>query len=148
MDYSVYVGMSAPIRKTHTVLDNEATMTQEIDRVIREGVQSRLPVYIFIPMDVPGIQVDAKPLDTPLDLTIKNDRTVEDEVVQLVLNAIKKSTNPAILADVLTTRHGGKELVKSLVDITQFPTYSTPLSKGVVDETHPCYNGVYNGQGK
>jgi TPP-dependent 2-oxoacid decarboxylase len=35
-----------------------------------------------------------------------------------------------------------------LVELTHFPSYSCPLSKGVIDETSPYYNGLYNGTGR
>jgi pyruvate decarboxylase len=148
MDHKIYIGMSDPVRRTHTVLTNEETMAQEIDRVIEEGARSMLPVFIYVPTDVVGIPLDASRLDTPLNTETKNpDAAVEDRVVQEVLTLIRSSSNPAILADVLAIRHGARELTRKLVDLTQFPSYSTPMSKGVVDETNPFYGGVYGGQG-
>jgi pyruvate decarboxylase len=148
MDHKIYIGMSDPVRRTHTVLTNEETMAQEIDRVIEEGVRSMLPVFIYVPTDVVGVPLDASRLDTPLNTETKNpDAAVEDRVVQEVLTLIRSSSNPAILADVLAIRHGARELTRKLVDLTQFPSYSTPMSKGVVDETNPFYGGVYGGQG-
>lgn len=149
MDQDVYIGMSAPIRKTYTKLSNPATMAQEIDRVIEEGVKSKLPVFIYIPLDTVGIPLDATRLETPLNTTITNaDKQQEDEIVNSALELIKASSKPAILADVLTIRHGGQDLARRLVAATHFPSYSTPLSKGVVHEASPNYNGVYNGEGK
>ena len=148
MDHKIYIGMSDQVRRTHTVLTNEETMAQEIDRVIEEGARSMLPVFIYVPTDVVGIPLDASRLDTPLNTETKNpDAAVEDRVVQEVLTLIRSSSNPAILADVLAIRHGARELTRKLVDLTQFPSYSTPMSKGVVDETNPFYGGVYGGQG-
>lgn len=148
MDYDVYIEMSKPIRKTYTKLMNQATMAQEIDRVIEEGVKSRLPVYIYVPLDIVTTPLDATRLETPLNITPVNNKEQEDEIVKATLDLIKGSSKPAILADVLAIRHGGKDLVRKLVAQTHFPSYSTPLSKGVVDETSPNYNGVYNGEGE
>jgi pyruvate decarboxylase len=149
MDHEIYVGMAAPIRKTFTVLKDEKTMAQEIDRVIQEAVWSRLPVYIYVPLDVAGVQLDAKRLETPLKTEVTNpSKEVEDEIVKATLDGIKTASSPAILADVLTIRHGGKKFAEKLMNLTKFPTYSTPLSKGVVDETSPYFNGLYNGEGK
>lgn len=91
------------------------------------------------------MQLDARRLETPLDLSIENDPRAEDEVVRKTLELIRSSRKPAILADVLAIRHGGKGLVSKLTDLTHFPTYSTPLGKGVIDETSPYFNGLYNG---
>jgi pyruvate decarboxylase len=148
MDHAIYVGMAAPVRKAYTVLMDEKTMAQEIDRVIEEGVLSRLPVYIYVPMDVASVQLDAKRLKTPLKTEVANsNKEMEDEIVKSTLESIKSASAPAILADVLTIRHGGKKLAEKLMNLTKFPTYSTPLGKGVVDETSPYFNGLYNGEG-
>ncbi|KAG0651248.1 Pyruvate decarboxylase [Hyphodiscus hymeniophilus] len=145
MDHAIYIGMSEPVRATHAYLMEDAKMAEEIDRVIIEGVKSRLPVFIYIPMDVVQVQLDAKRLETKLDTRIFNESVAEDEVVKDVLQLIRKAEKPAILADVLTIRHGGRDLARELVDLTQFQAFSTPLSKGVIDETHPSYGGNYNG---
>ncbi|KAG9239283.1 putative pyruvate decarboxylase isozyme 2 [Amylocarpus encephaloides] len=146
MDHAIYIGMSEPVRKTHCFLTDDATMASEIDRVITEGVKSRLPVFIYIPTDVVDVQLDAGRLETPLDTAIKNaSASVEQEIVRSTVELIKRASNPVIVADVLTIRHGGRELTRALVDLTQFQTFSTPLSKGIVDETLSQYGGLYNG---
>jgi len=148
MDQRIYVGMSEPIRKTYTVLDDEETMAQEIDRVIEAAVRSRLPVFIYVPTDTVGILLPASRLLNPLDVRVKSyDLEAEDRIVKRILEVMDISTSPVILVDVLSIRHGAQELARRLVDLTRFPAYSTPLSKGVIDETSPCYHGVYNGQG-
>src|SRR4051812_24629855 len=89
MDFDTYIKMSEPIRSTHTKLTDPATMAQEIDRVIEEGVRSRLPVYIYVPMDVVGTQLDASRLQIPLNTTsASTDLQLEDEVVSAVLRLI------------------------------------------------------------
>lgn len=148
MDHATYIGMSEPIRQTHTFLMEDDKMADEIDRVIIEGVKSRLPVFIYIPVDVVAVRLDAKRLETPLETRVINESTAEDEVVKEVLGLIAEAEKPVVLADVLTIRHGGRDLARELVDLTQFQAFSTPLSKGVIDETHPSYGGNYNGTGK
>jgi pyruvate decarboxylase len=148
MDHTTYIGMSEPIRETHTFLMEDEKMAEEIDRVIIAGVKSRLPVFIYIPVDVVAVQLDAKRLETPLDTKIVNESSAEDEVVKAVLDLIGKAERPVVLADVLTIRHGGQDLARELVDLTKFQAFSTPLSKGVIDETHESYGGLYNGTGE
>lgn len=149
MDHAIYIKMADPIRKAHAYLMEDSTMADDIDRVIVACVHSRLPVYIYVPTDVVSVQLDAKRLETPLDLTLRNpDAKTEDEIVQKILSLVAAASNPSILADVLAIRHGGLDLTKKLAEMTQFPSFSTPLSKGVIDETAPYYYGLYNGQGK
>ena len=148
MDHAIYIQMAAPIRKSHAYLMEDSTMADDIDRVIVDCMKSRLPTYIYVPTDVVAVPMDAKRLDKPLATAIENpDHKTEDQIVEKVLDLIEKAENPAILADVLTIRHGGLQLAKKLAELTQFPSYSTPLSKGVIDETKPYYNGVFNGRG-
>lgn len=149
MDHSIYIQMAAPIRKDHAFLMEDQTMADDIDRVIISCVQSRLPVYIYVPADVVSVQLDAKRLETPLDTSIVNpDSETEDRIVEKVLALIGKADNPTILADIIAIRHGGLQLTKQLAELTRFPSYSTPLSKGVIDETKPYYNGCFNGRGR
>jgi pyruvate decarboxylase len=93
------------------------------------------------------VRLDAKRLETPLDTRVINENNVEDEVVKAVLELVGKAEHPIVLADVLTIRHGGRELARELVDLTKFQAFGTPLSKGVIDETHESYGGLYNGTG-
>lgn len=148
MDQLTYVGMSEPVRKTYTVLNDERVAAHEIDRVVQAGVQSRLPVFIYVPVDMVSVPLPAKRLSEPLQIHAQSlDSVAEDQVVGEVLESIRASNRPAILVDVLTIRHGAQPLARSLVSATHIPSYSTPMSKGVIDETSPSYCGVYNGQG-
>jgi pyruvate decarboxylase len=116
--------------------------------MIVECVRSRLPVFIYIPTDVVGILVEAQSLSKPLDTTVRNsDSAAESLVVEKILTALKNATRPAILADVLAIRHGGQNLTRKLVDGTHFQIYATPMSKGIINEDSPYYNGIYNGEG-
>ncbi|PCD36071.1 hypothetical protein AU210_008623 [Fusarium oxysporum f. sp. radicis-cucumerinum] len=141
--YAEHAGMIHIVGMTSRKV-NEETLTNDIDHAIEDCVKSRLPVYIFIPMDVPSIPVPLSALDKPLDLEIKNDGDIESKILSKILDAVSRAKNPSILADVLTIRHGGRDLVRELADLTQFPTFSCPLSKGIIDEDKPYYMGVYS----
>jgi pyruvate decarboxylase len=148
MDHSIYIQMAEPIRETHAYLMEDKTMAEEIDRAIVACLRSRLPVYIYVPVDAVSVPLDAKRLETPLDTSVHNkDSKTEDHIVSTILSLVEKADSPAILADVIAVRHGGRELIRKLAELTHFPSYSTPLSKGVIDETKPYYNGLYNGKG-
>ena len=149
MDQAIYVGMSEPIRKSCAVLMDDKTMAADIDRVIVDCVRSRLPVYIYVPMDVVSVPVDASRLETPLNVTIQNgDDNAEASIVNKILDAVKASSDTAILVDTLAARHNARDLARELVEVTHFPNFSTHLSRGVLDESSPYWNGVYNGAGK
>lgn len=148
MDQSTYVKMSAPVNRAQVVLTDEATMGADVDRMIEEAIKTKLPVTIYVPTDTVPLYVDKTLLQRPLRTQITNkDKVAEERLVRAVLEAIEKASCPAILADVLSIRHGAQDLTRKLVSLTQIPSFSTPLSKGVIDETTACYYGVYNGKG-
>ena len=143
MDHSAYIRMAAPIRKTYACLMEDSTMAEEIDRVVTEWAKSRLPVYIYVPTDVVEVQLDALRLKQPLDTSVRNeDVNTEASAVKMILQAIKFSQKPALLIDVLITRHGGQGLARKLAELTHFSSYTTSLSKGVIDETSPYVSCV------
>ncbi len=145
-DHSAYIDMSEKIRVAHGLIWDEENAPDIIDDVIVKTWQQSRPGYIHIPIDMANAQVDASNLDTPLKLEIKNnDIKLEDEIVDSILNEIKCSKNPVILADTLAERHRAKDLVRKLVSITKFHSYTTLLGKGIIDETDPNYIGTYIG---
>ena len=149
MDHATYIHMAAPIRETHAYLMDDKTMAEEIDRTLVACLRSRLPVYVYVPADAVAVELDATRLETPLDINVHNkDTKTEDQIVNSVLSLIEKASHPVILGDVLAVRHGGRDLTRKLADLTQFPSYCTPLSKGVFDETLSYFSGLYNGKGK
>lgn len=58
----------------------------------------------------------------------------------------KKAVNPSILVDVGTIRFNLRSLVEKLVEASDLPFFTTPMSKGALDEDHPNFSGVYFGQ--
>jgi len=65
--------------------------------------------------------VDAKKLETPLNLTPPTNREAENEVLEKIVAAVYQAKNPMILVDVLTSRFHCTPEVRKLVDWTQFP---------------------------
>ncbi|KAL7266195.1 hypothetical protein RUND412_011268 [Rhizina undulata] len=144
-DHTVFQRMAAPLAKTSTFLTDSSTMASEIDRVIVECVKSRLPVYIWVPMDVTETPLDAERLKTPLDVAVGNDPVVEGVVLGKILKAVEEARRPCIVVDGGAGRHGAREVTRKLAEITRFPLYTTLMGKGIIDETKPYFNGLYNG---
>ena len=86
------------------------------------------PVYIFLPLDMVSEPLDATRLDKPLDLTPPRNESVEEDLVQKILDAIYSAKNPMILVDVITARFHCTPIVRKLVDITQFPVSQLRVS--------------------
>jgi pyruvate decarboxylase len=145
-DFTVFHRMSSNISHTTAFIKDINSAPAEIDRVIRDAYVYQRPVYLALPANLVDDKVSSSLLDTPIDLSLKpNDIESENEVIETILELVKKSENPIILVDACAARHDVKEETKQLIDATQFPTFVTPMGKGVVDEQHPRFGGAYVG---
>lgn len=145
-DFTVFHRMSANISETTAMITDINFAPAEIDRCIRTTYVSQRPVYLGLPANLVDLKVPASLLDTPIDLSLKaNDAEAEQEVVDDVLALIKAAKNPVILADACCSRHDVKDETRKLIDITQFPSFVTPMGKGSIDEQNPRFGGVYVG---
>jgi len=114
--------------------------------VIRECfIQSR-PVYIFFPLDIVAEHVPAEPLKTPIDLSLPFDAKSQDTAIEAIMQALGSSKNPALFVDALTHRHGAQDEARRLADKLKIPIFSSGMGKGIVDETHECFVGIYSGK--
>jgi pyruvate decarboxylase len=122
-DHDTFQKMSEPVRSASAFLLRDSTFTKDVDEVLEKCVRSRRPVYLYVPMDVPDILVDSKPLEKPLDLEIRNEGSEdqEDAIVEEIIAALKKSQNPTVLVDVLAQRYGALDDVVALLESTMFP---------------------------
>ncbi|KAK9450308.1 thiamine diphosphate-binding protein [Limtongia smithiae] len=146
-DHEVYMRMSAPVRCCSAHLTDVTTLAKDIDAVLTTVWKRSLPGYIFVPLDIVNAPVLTTKLDVPLVLKITNpDPQLDDLLADKILESIYASTKPAILADLLARRHRSRELVMTLVNTTKFPSFSTDLAKGFVDEDSPYFVGQYNGR--
>jgi pyruvate decarboxylase len=135
-DHTTYQRMSEPVRSDSAFITEESTAAENIDRVFTTAVKTRLPVYLFIPIDVPDIMMDATPLKTPLDLIPRNvgREAEEDEVVSEVVRLLGQATNPSIIVDMLVHRFGIVEETKKLIDCVD-----APVSRGCPSCAAGCF---------
>lgn len=145
-DFNVFHRMSSYISKTTAWINDPQSAASEIDRCIREAYISQKPVYIGLPTNLVEEPVPTALLDTPIDLTVQpNNPSAEQEVLDTVLELIKSAKSPVIIVDSCASRHNVKDETHTLIATTQFPTFTTPMGKGVVNENNPRFGGVYVG---
>lgn len=93
-------------------------------------------------MDAP---VPSSPLQKVIDLSVKSDSESLNTAIAATEKALYSAQRPAIFVDCLVQRHNAVEEIKKLVDKLQIPVYTSNMGKGIIDETHPSYVGLYNG---
>lgn len=147
-DFNVFANMNKEISVALEKLNHPGEITSQIDHALRECWLKSRPVYLMLPTDMVQAKVEGARLDTPIDMSdFKNEAEKEDYVVDVVLKYLHGAKSPIILVDACAIRHRVVDEVKGLVDKTKLPVFVTPMGKGAIDETHPCYGGVYAGDG-
>ena len=104
----------------------------------------KLPVYISIPMDVALAEVSA-PSDFFIPPVFQSDGATIAEIVDVCVNILEKASQPVILADIGVARYHLHEQLRELLTATGYPYATMNMGKGLLEETHPQFIGIYNG---
>lgn len=117
----------------------------EIDRLILTAWREKLPVYMELPSDIAylDIEVPAAPLvfaDPPSDPERLR------SCIAAVVAQLSAATVPAILVDADADRFGVASELMELATKMQAPVAVVNAAKAVIDETFPCYLGIYGGK--
>ncbi|CAL9734920.1 pyruvate decarboxylase isozyme 1 [Monosporozyma servazzii] len=145
-DFDVFHRMSAEISDSTEMITDLAEACDQIDRCIRNTYIKQRTIYLGIPANFFDFEVPTSRLETPIDLSLpKNNADAEAEAIETILSLVKGAKNPIIISDACASRHDVKDETKQLIDITQFPAFTTPMGKGSINEAHPRFGGVYVG---
>lgn len=99
-DYRVFARIHREITIAQADLLDPATAPAEIDRVLRTCYVDSQPVYIQLPTDMVEERVDAKLLETPIDVSYHpSNPGAEDLAMQIVLEKIYAAKRPVFLVD-------------------------------------------------
>lgn len=122
-DHTTLQTVSKAVSTASAFLNIDATFTHEVDMVIEACVRTRRPVYLYVPMDVPDLLVDADRLDQPLDLAIKNvgQEELEDSIVAKISTELERARKPCLLVDALAKRYNVTNEVQEILQLTQLP---------------------------
>ncbi|KAJ5249288.1 indole-3-pyruvate decarboxylase [Penicillium chermesinum] len=145
-DFDVFARIAKELSIAQANLMDPVTAPDEIDRVLRACYIHSRPVYIQLPADIVQKPVDAKLLDSPIDIeTPKSDDEKEGVVADRILKKLYAAKKPILLVDAGAGRHCVEELVDSFARKTLLPTFIAPMGKGMVNEDLPNFVGMYNG---
>lgn len=142
-DFSLFARMyeQVTVAQAYLTVDNA---TAEIDRVLGICLLKKLPVYISIPMDVAKHEVAAPSDSFPLP-SIQSDPDTLAEVVDACVAILEKASNPVILADIGVAHYHLQPQLRELLTATGYPYATMNMGKGLLEETHPQFIGIYGG---
>lgn len=131
-----------------TVVGASAILTpenaaHETERLISEALVNRRPVYMAIPSDV----VDQPILATsrPRVLPESNEESLA-AAVEDIATRLERAQSVAVLPGVIVDRLGLADTLTTLVEAATLPFATAFNDKSVLDETHPNYIGMYDGE--
>ena len=121
---------------------------EEIERVIREALRQSEPAYIVVPMDYAKMPVVGDPITGQPINQIKRQSSVAVELegaLKAIISRLKAAQNPVVLPSALIARYGLKNKLNEFITKSNIPFAVAPMDKGVMNEGHPCFLGLYNG---
>ena len=113
-------------------------MLDEALRVMMEG--RRGPVWLDIPLDVQGAEIDADPAVRP-ETVCAHTETFPDETVEEILSRLSRAERPVIFGGYGIHASGGEELFRSLAEHLGIPVLTGMSSVDLIPEDHPLYAG-------
>lgn len=142
-DFSLFARMYEKVTVAQAYLTPENARA-EIDRVLSACLLNKLPVYISLPMDVASTEV-AAPQEPFMPPVFQSDPATLAEAVDVCVTMLDKAEKPVILADVGVDRYRLHGELRELLAATGYPYATMTMGKGLLEETHPQFIGIYNG---
>ena len=126
-------------------MNDPSTARSEIERVLNECLQQKKPIYIELPRDMVNATIEDKSEEETSTPATNNYQELV-EALNEVTSILKEAKRPIIWAGHLLQRFGLTIPLLQFAEKYHIPIVSTLLGKTVVDEYHPLYLGVYQGE--
>ncbi len=143
-DHDSQLNIFKEVTVSQTRLSDPHNASFEIDRVIKDCLNHKRPVYIEIPRDM----VHEKCLVSPprQEALCSPKPAVLEEALSESAEMVKNAKNPVIIGGVEIRRYGLESEFTELLGKSGYPYVTTILGKSIIDESHPQFSGVYMGK--
>ena len=123
------------------VLDDPANAPAEIARVLRSCRERSQPVYIEIPRDMVGVEIEPIPVLDPSPVDPEAVAAAADEI----LERLRTARSPVLLVDAEIRRYGIEDKVAGLAQRLAIPVVTTFMGRGLLADTPNPPIGTYIG---
>ena len=123
------------------VLDDPARAPAAIARVLRSAREYSLPVYIELPRDMVGAEVEAVPILPPSPVL----PAALAEAGAEILRRLRGAASPCIVVDVEVRRYGVEDKVAELARRLGIPVVTTFTGRGLLSGHRDVARGTYLG---
>jgi len=120
------------------------TAPAEIDRVLSACIAAQQPVYLSLPSDVVRMPC-ARPGAFEFPTSAPSDPGALAEAVEEAVTLLESALLPIIIGDVELVRLKLQGEFAELLDKTGFPYVTMMLGKTLLDEQHPQFIGLFEG---
>jgi TPP-dependent 2-oxoacid decarboxylase len=142
-DFSVFSRMYEPVTVGQAQLGGEDD-PGEIDRVLSACLTERRPVSLTLPSDVVDRPVD----EAPARLRVTDgtsDPAALAEAADAVVALLEAAERPVVLSGIGIDRSGLRAELRRLLEATGYPFATLAMAKGLLEESHPQFLGLYDG---
>jgi indolepyruvate decarboxylase len=129
----------------HITPDN---VVAEMERLISEAFRLSQPAYLLVPEDYALMPIQGNPVKGRRLPNVPRGKSNPAEVkaaVRAINTHLKKAKRPLAMPSFQVKRYHAQAQLLALLSRTGLPFTLTSMDKGVVDETHPQYAGLFNG---
>jgi indolepyruvate decarboxylase len=125
------------------ILDDARTAAAHIRKAIEVALKVKRPVYLEIPRDMVGADIDVPSEADHVALPV--DEAAVDEASQEILARLNSAERAVIIAGVEVHRFRLRDRVIALAERLNVPVASSLLGRGVFPTMHPNFIGTYLG---
>ena len=143
-DYYLQLDVFKKVTIDAAILTNPETAPDEIDRVIRNGILHKLPVYLELPADMAHTPC-RQPFPITNSVTLHTDEESLQSCLQAAVELLNRAGSPIVLVGVEVLRFGLGSSLLQLVEGLELPFATMLSSKSVLPELHPQFIGIYQG---
>ena len=133
----------AEVTEYSAILDDRRTAAAHIARALDVAVKMKRPVYLEIPRDMVGADIDDPPADAALELA--TDDGAVAEAVGEITERLLAAERPVLIVGVEVHRFQLRDQVVQLAERLGTPVASSFLGRGVFPTRHPQFAGTYLG---
>lgn len=129
------------ITKYAVTVTDPKEIKYHLDRAVYEAKNGRPgPVWLDIPLDVQGGDIDVEQLKGYEAEAEKREGEITNAVIQTV-ELIQQAKRPVIIAGQGIERGNGKEIFRKLVEVLQIPVLFSWIAVELLEYDHPCNLG-------
>jgi indolepyruvate decarboxylase len=141
-EFDLFYQMAAPVVCARAIITPE-NCAAETERLIAAAMYHRRPVYMAFPADYVDrpVLATANPLPAP-----QSDPSAFESAVRAIVDRVKRAKTACILPGSLVARANLRRELLAVVEASGLPFATMFNDKSTLDETHPSYIGMYDGQ--